>query len=142
VIAEEARATVGDVTSGDGVQDLIQALFAPGPMVADAEQPPGDEDPDPIERPSRRRSVLIGVGIGLGAGLCAMAIAFSIIAIPMYALASFEPGQGLQRDVVRTGLLVVAMPFGALVGLAVGVTVGIWKARGGRLPQDRTPIHE
>lgn len=84
----------------------------------------------------------MGVAIGLATGLAALGIALSIIAIPMFALASFEPGSGLNRSVVRTGLLQVALPFGSLVGLATGITVGIWKARGGSLPTDRTPIHE
>ena len=86
--------------------------------------------------------MLVGIGVGLATGLAAMGIGLSIVAIPMFALASFEPGSGLDRDIVRTGLLQVALPFGGLVGLATGITVGVWKAKGGSLPTDRTPIHE
>jgi hypothetical protein len=115
------------VAHEDDDEDLFELLLGgPRPLPA---------------RSSRRRSILVGVGVGLAVGLSALAIAFSIIAIPMYALASFEPGKGLQRTTIRTGLLVVALPFGTLVGVATGIIVGIWKARGGHLPTDRTPIH-
>jgi hypothetical protein len=89
-----------------------------------------------------RRSLALGVAVGLGVGLAAMAVAFSIVAIPMFAVASFEPGSGSHRSLVHTGLFQVALPFGGLSGLVAGITVGIWYARGGRLPTDRTPIHE
>jgi len=41
----------------------------------------------------------------------------------------------------RTGLFMVALPFGLVAGIAAGVVVGVWYASGGRLPTDRTPIH-
>jgi hypothetical protein len=119
------------VDEPSGAEDDLVELLLGGPAA------PVDHE----ERPPRRRSVLVGVAVGLAVGLCGVAIAFSIIAIPMYALASFEPGKGLQRDTVRTGLLVVALPFGVLMGLVSGIVVGVWKARGGHLPTDRTPIH-
>ncbi|HJR26805.1 MAG TPA: hypothetical protein VJ804_15110, partial [Acidimicrobiales bacterium] len=90
---------------------------------------------------SRPRSVLLGVGIGTGVGVAAVALAFSIVAIPLYLIASTEPGSGLDRDLVRKGLFNVAIPFGLLAGLCVGVVVGVWYARGGRLPTDRTSIY-
>lgn len=89
---------------------------------------------------SRARSILLGVGIGLGVGVAGIAIAFSVVAIPIFIVASTEPGSGLNRDLVRTGLFKVALPFGGLTGIAAGVLVGVWYARGGRLPRDRTPI--
>ena len=70
-----------------------------------------------------------------------MGIAFSIVAVPMFLLASTEGDSGLDRGLVRTGLFAVALPLGALVGVVVGSIVGVWYARGGRLPTDRTPIH-
>jgi hypothetical protein len=85
--------------------------------------------------------VLLGLGIGTGGGVAGIAIAFSIIAIPLFILASTEPDQGLDRDLVRTGLFQVALPFGLLTGIVVGVLVGIWYGRGGRLPTDRASIH-
>jgi hypothetical protein len=119
--------------------DIFEVLLG-GAVPHEPEPPATAVEPEAAPGP-RWRSILVGAAAGLGVGLCAVAIAFSIIAIPMYTLASFEPGQGLQRDTVRTGLLVVALPFGLLVGLATGITVGVWKARGGHLPRDRTPIH-
>jgi hypothetical protein len=103
----------------------------------------------PRERPlraadpprSRLRGALLGTGIGVAVGLAAVAIAFSIIAIPLFALAATEPERGVDRDLVRKGLFDVALPFGVVTGLAIGVAVGVWYARGGRLPTDRTPLH-
>ena len=103
-------------------------------------------EPDPHAGPergeprSRARSVLLGLGIGAGVGVAGIAIAFSIVAIPLFIVASTEPGSGLNRDLVRTGLFKVALPFGAVAGIAAGILVGVWYARGGRLPRDRTPI--
>jgi hypothetical protein len=91
---------------------------------------------------SKVRAVLLGISIGLGVGVAAMGIAFSIVAVPMFLLASTEGDSGLDRDLVRTGLFAVALPLGVLVGVVVGGVVGIWYARGGRLPTDRTPIHD
>jgi len=92
--------------------------------------------------PSRSRSILLGVGIGLGVGVAGIAMAFSVIAIPIFIVASTEPGSGLNRDLVRKGLFQVALPFGLVAGVVVGTMVGFWYARGGRLPTDRTPIHD
>jgi hypothetical protein len=90
---------------------------------------------------SRVRSVLLGLGIGTGVGVAGIAVAFSIVAIPLFILASTEPGSGLDRDLVRTGLFRIALPFGAVTGIVIGTLVGVWYARGGRLPTDRTSIH-
>ncbi len=78
--------------------------------------------------------MLLGVGIGLGMAVAGIAIAFSIVAIPLFIVASTEPGSGLNRDLVRTGLFKIAVPFGVVTGIAAGVLVGLWYARGGRLP--------
>jgi hypothetical protein len=96
---------------------------------------------DPAERRSKVRSVLHGLGIGLGVGVAATGIAFSIVAVPMFLLASTEGDSGLDRGLVRTGLFTIAVPFGVLVGVVAGIVVGVWYGRGGRLPTDRTPIH-
>jgi hypothetical protein len=104
-------------------------------------EPPGAAGADVgTERPSRLRSVLLGLGIGVWVGVAGITIAFSIIAIPLFIVASTEPGSGLNRDLVRTGLFKVALPFGVVSGMVVGVLVGVWYARGGRLPRDRTPL--
>jgi len=99
-------------------------------------------EPAPADPPrSKLKAVLVGIGIGVGVGVAGMAIAFSIVAVPLFLLASTEGDSGLDRDLVRTGLFAIALPFGALVGVTVGAIVGVWYARGGRLPTDRTPIH-
>ena len=98
-------------------------------------------DAEPTEPRSKVRATLLGISIGLGVGVAASAIAFSIVAVPMFLLASTEGDAGLDRGLVRTGLFGIAVPFGVLVGVIVGAVVGVWYARGGRLPTDRTPIH-
>ena len=99
------------------------------------------EEGAPVAPRSRVRSALLGLGVGLGVGVAAIAIAFSVIAIPLYLLASTEPGSGLDRDLVRKGLFFVALPFGGLAGTAIGTVVGVWYGRGGRLPLERSSIH-
>lgn len=94
------------------------------------------------EARSKVRSTLLGAAVGLGVGVAAMGIAFSIVAVPMFLLASTEGDSGLDRDLVRTGLFLIALPFGVLTGVVAGAVVGVWYARGGRLPTDRTPIHD
>lgn len=95
---------------------------------------------DEVARHATGRSALLGVAVGLAVAVAGIAIAFSIIAIPLFIVASTEPGSGLDRDLVRTGLFKVALPFGLVAGLATGIAVGVWYGRGGRLPRDRTPL--
>lgn len=81
------------------------------------------------EQPARRplvRSILLGLGVGIAVA----AIAFFVIAIPFYTLASFE-SNGFDRPIVRTGLLRIALPVGAVIGVVTGAVVGRWLRRGG-----------
>jgi len=111
-----------------------------GPEVDDAPDALGPGQGSPPR--SRLRSALLGIGIGAGVGVAAVAIAFSIVAIPLDIVASTEPGSGLDRTLVRRGLFQLALPFGLVTGIAAGIAIGVWYARGGRLPNDRTPIHD
>ena len=86
-----------------------------------------------------RRSLLLGILVGIAVALAAVAIGFSIIAIPLYALASVEPGSGIDRPFIRDGLFEVAIPVGVVLGVACGTLVGVWYARGGRLPTAPRP---
>lgn len=85
--------------------------------------------PDVDERTPRPigRSILLGVGIGVGVA----AIAFVLIAIPFYTLASFEPDGGMDRPLIRTGLLQIALPVGVVLGVVTGAVAGRWLHRGG-----------
>ena len=87
-------------------------------------------------RPPLRRSVGLGVLVGVAVGLAVIGIAAAIIAIPFYALAQVEPQQGLDRPFIRDGLLSLALPGGILIGIVTGTLIGVWYARGGRLPTD------
>jgi hypothetical protein len=93
-------------------------------------------------RRSRLRSTLLGVGVGVATGIATVGLALSIVAIPLFLLATTDPDHGVDRSLVRTGLVDVAIPAGLVTGLVVGVIVGIWYGRGGRLPTDRTPLHD
>ncbi|MGH9187137.1 MAG: hypothetical protein ACRD0U_15175 [Acidimicrobiales bacterium] len=64
-----------------------------------------------------------------------------MIAIPLDLLAQTDP-DGLDRPLIRSGMLTVALPAGLIVGIGAGVIVGLWYARGGRLPTDRTHLHD
>ena len=98
--------------------------------------------PGPATPRRRLRSALVGTGVGLVVALAAIAIAFSIVAIPLYLLASTDPDHGLDRDLVRQGLFYVALPFGVVAGAFTGLAVGIWYGRGGRLPEHRRGIYD
>jgi hypothetical protein len=79
------------------------------------------------EPPSLGRCVAIGVAVAVALG----AIVFFLIAIPFYTLASFEPNGGVDRPIIRTGLFRIALPVGAVVGIAGGAVVARWLRRGG-----------
>jgi hypothetical protein len=104
--------------------------------------PPRRQPLEAAPRPSRLRSTLLGLAVGVATGIAAVGLALSIVAIPLFLLATTDPEHGVDRDLVRTGLVDVAIPVGLVTGLIVGVLVGIWYGRGGRLPTDRTPLHD
>ena len=84
-----------------------------------------------------RRPVLLAVVVGLAVALAAIGVVFSIIAIPLFALARFtEPGHGLDEPLIRNGLVRVAIPAGAVLGTLTGLAVARWYRRGGRLPTE------
>ncbi|MEY2430610.1 MAG: hypothetical protein QOC92_335 [Acidimicrobiaceae bacterium] len=91
------------------------------------------------DRAPLRRSVALAFGIGVPVALAAIGLTYAIIAIPMYTLAQADP-HGLDRPFFRHALVRIALPIGALIGLAIGSVVGVWYRRGGRLPTDRTPF--
>ena len=65
-------------------------------------------------------------------------VVYAIIAIPFYVLAQSDRN-GLDRPFFRNGLIHWGIPIGVVLGVACGALVGVWYARGGRLPTDRTP---
>jgi hypothetical protein len=84
-----------------------------------------------------RRSVLLSGAVAVVVALVVIAIVYALLVIPFYALARFaEPGQGLDRPFIRDGILRFALPAGILLGAACGAAVGVWHARGGRLPAE------
>src|SRR3546814_9823850 len=86
-----ARLAAGSSGSADGSDDVATTTDAAG-------------DAPPLTPRSRLGSALLGIGIGAGVGVACIAIAFSIIAIPLYVLASTEPGSGLDRTLRRRRL--------------------------------------
>jgi hypothetical protein len=102
-------------------------------VAVEADRPPA---PATVPR-SRWRSVLVGLGVGAAVLVAAAGLAFSIVAIPLFFVASTEPGSGAHRDLVEKGLFFVALPFGGITGVLGGLVAGIWYGRGGRLPDPR-----
>lgn len=80
------------------------------------------------------RSLLLAMAVGVLVGVAAFAVAFGIVAVPFFALAQAEGAQGLDRPVIRVGLLRATVAVGAVAGIVAGVVVGRWYRRGGELP--------
>jgi hypothetical protein len=78
------------------------------------------------------QSVVLGLAVGFGLGVASVALAFAVVAVPIY-FAGFDDG-GLDPDLVRMGLFAFAAPVGAVVGSVGGVLVARWYARGAPLP--------
>jgi hypothetical protein len=116
----------------------LQALprFTPVGSDGDADAESGPSGPAPEARRSRLRSAGLGLGIGAAIGLAAIGIAFSILAVPLYFVASNDAGDH-HHDLIHKGLFFVALPFGLVSGTLVGIAVGVWYGRGGRLPDHR-----
>jgi hypothetical protein len=109
----------------------VDVDVVPEPSPTSASAP----DPEPGRR-SRLRSVGLGLGVGSAIGLAAVGIAFSILAVPLYFVASNDAGDH-HHDLIHKGLFFVALPFGLVSGTLVGIAVGVWYGRGGRLPDQR-----
>lgn len=114
---------VGDEPADGGVGD------GPGGAAGAAARSSGPRSP--------WRSLVVGLAVGLAVLVAGAGLAFSLVAIPLFFVASTEPGSGAHRDLVQKGLFFVALPFGGVTGLIGGVATGIWYGRGGRLPDDR-----
>lgn len=70
------------------------------------------------------------MAVGAGAAVAGFLVAVGLFALPLFGLAqALEPGQGVDRPFIRTGLFAVALPAAALVGLAAGVLTARWYAR-------------
>ena len=96
---------------------------------------------DPEDEPTRSsvgRTLGLAIGVGLAVGVATVGVVYAIIAIPFYALAQSDRN-GLDRPFFRDGLVHWGIPIGVVLGVACGAVVGLWYARGGRLPTDRTP---
>lgn len=86
-----------------------------------------------------RRPVLRAAGLGVAVGVLLGATALAVVALPLLFFAqAVEPGQAMDRPLVRTGLLGVALPVSGVVGAVGGVASAVWYRRGGRLPREET----
>lgn len=64
--------------------------------------------------------MVLSAGVGIVVALSVVAVLYALLAIPF----------------IRDGLIRFALPAGVLVGTACGAVVGVWHARGGRLPTE------
>lgn len=82
-----------------------------------------------------RRGVGLVAAVTVGVGIAIAGLTYSVLAIPIYVLAQTD-SDGLDRPLIRTAFFNIALPAGIVAGIAAGVLVGLWYARGGRLPDD------
>lgn len=110
-------------------REYDQTTMADAPTAAETTPPaPDGAGPeDHVAVPSLGRCVVIGLAVAVALA----AIVFFLIAIPFYTLASFEPNGGVDRPIIRTGLFRIALPVGAVVGIAGGAVAGRWLRSGG-----------
>jgi hypothetical protein len=74
------------------------------------------------------------VAVGVGVGALVVGLGITLVALPLFAFArAVEPDRGIDRPFVHTGL-VLAIPVGVVLGVAVGSATGWWYRRGGRVP--------
>ena len=70
------------------------------------------------------------LAVGTATALLAFLAAVGVFALPLYGLAlALEPGSGVDRPFIRTGLLAVALPAAAVVGVVAGAFAARWYAR-------------
>jgi len=90
---------------------------------------------DASETGGLRRGAALVAAVAIGVGIAVAGLTYSVLAVPLYVFAQTDP-DGLDRPMIRTAFFNVALPAGLVVGLIAGVLVGLWYARGGRLPDD------
>jgi hypothetical protein len=128
----------GESTPNEGTRPLLRPDVDAG-----AGSVTGVHDQDgAVDRATRMRAVALGAAVAFAAMVAATAIAFSIIALPLYVAARGESGDGLDRDLIRMGLFVIAVPAGALTGVVCGTLVTVWSLRGGRLEREPPSLYE
>ncbi|MGH9184483.1 MAG: hypothetical protein ACRD0U_01490 [Acidimicrobiales bacterium] len=94
------------------------------------------EEVDTAESRPVGRSMALTVAVAAAVTVAVTGVAFSFVSVPAFLFAQIDP-DGYDRAFLREGFLHLALPFGALMGLAGGVGFGIWYRRGGRLPDHR-----
>jgi hypothetical protein len=87
--------------------------------------------------PSEQRPLMVALALGAGVGVLAVGLGIALVSLPVFGLAqALEPSRATGRTIVRDALIYVALPFGALFGLAVGAWTARWYRRGGSLPRE------
>lgn len=86
-----------------------------------------------------RRPLARSIALGVVMGMLLGAAVLGAVALPLFFFAeAVEPGRGVDRPLVRNGLLGVAVPAGVLGAVVGGACVGRWYRRGGTLPREET----
>ena len=70
------------------------------------------------------------VAVGVATAVVAFLAAVGVFALPLFGLAqALEPGSGVDRPFIRNGLLGVALPGAAVVGVVAGALAARWYGR-------------
>ena len=69
------------------------------------------------------------IGLVLGAAVLGFGVGVALTAVPLFAFARFvEPGSGLDRPMIRSGLRLV-IPVSVVVATVAAAVTGRWLAR-------------
>jgi hypothetical protein len=75
------------------------------------------------------------LAVALAVAVIVFGLTILVVALPLFGFARMvEPGRGVGRPGIRTGLVRIAVPLAFVVSGVAAAATGRWYRRGGRLP--------